>query len=58
MIYGKMFNILSIKIFVPCFKHKDWWWHTVICRANVGKYKMISPKFIDTEDHNKIFLFA
>ena len=37
-------------VVLPCF-HKDWWWHTVKCRANVGKYKMEKPGFLDAEIH-------
>lgn len=36
---------------IPHFKHKDWWWHNVKCRANVGKYKIDVPGFLDSEIH-------
>ena len=42
-------KILYSSTVIPCFNHKDWWWHTVICRANLGKYKMENPRFMDAE---------
>lgn len=34
---------------LPMLCHKDWWWHTVNCRANKGRYKMENPVFLDAE---------
>lgn len=36
-------NLFSETI-LPCLINKDWWWHTVICRANID-----NPGFLDAE---------
>lgn len=37
------------KYVVPCLNHKDWWYHTVKCRANKDIYYTQVPYFIDAE---------
>jgi len=33
----------------PCMEHNNWWFHTVLCRANRGKYFTDNPMFINAE---------
>lgn len=51
-------KIIFSNTIVPCFSHKDWWWHTVICRANKGKFKMENPGFLDSEVHGGSQFFS
>ena len=50
-IHYEINKIIYLHTIVPQFKHKDWWWHTVKCRANVGKYKILNNYvgFLDSE---------
>ena len=44
-----VFKTLFSETVLSYMKHKDWWFHTVKCRANIGQYKMPSPHYIDAE---------
>jgi hypothetical protein len=39
---------------VPCFKHKDWWFHTVKARSD-GWKEYIDPEAIDHWDRTQFF---
>ena len=57
-IHYEINKIIYSHTIVPWFKHKDWWWHTVECRANVGKYKIDCPGFLDSEIHGGYQYFS
>ena len=47
----QVYKLIYTETIVPCFKHKDWWWHTVECRSNKGIFKMDNPRFLDAENY-------
>jgi len=44
-------KIIFSDVIVPHFNYKDWWWHTVECRANIKQCKLEKPGFLDPEIH-------
>lgn len=48
-IIQKSNKLYFTKYVLPNLNHKDWWFHTVECRANIKEYFTEFPKFIDAE---------
>ena len=54
----KIFKIIYSDSVIKCLNHKDWWWHTVQCRANKGMHKLKIPLFLDAEIYGGGQFFA